>query len=112
MNIECQASIVTALQEKLTGAIASGDWSATEQWGKNLALASNVLDQLVNHEEIMSLKEKINILTQAIADKEKQIEASKSKETELTEAEETVDKAISDLKLTPNPVTPNPISPQ
>ncbi|MBO3463131.1 hypothetical protein G7B40_001455 [Aetokthonos hydrillicola Thurmond2011] len=105
--LDSQFAIITVLQGKLRDAIASGDWSVTEQWNKNLAIAGDVFGKLITQEEIMSLKDKIDTLTAAITDRDKQIEQLKQNQTELQDAEAAADKAISDLKLTPpNSTTP------
>lgn len=117
--IDSQVKIVTALQENLIAAILKGDWSATEQWGKNLNIATSVFCQLLNTEENMALKEKINTLVSAITERDKKIsELSKQIEdlesagvAELAEAEQVADKALNDLSLVSPSTEPAPSNP-
>jgi hypothetical protein len=80
--INSQSQIIVTLQEKLVEAIAKGDWSATDNWGKYLYNAVLVYGNLAQ-ENFMTLKENIEYLAKAIADKDALIANLRTENTNL-----------------------------
>lgn len=109
--VERQSEIITTFQELLITAIKQGDWGTTKHYRESLYNSVRTLEYL-REEDYMALKDKIELIKKAIAEKDAKIAALEAEnavlkaaedaeKTELVEGEKAADELLGTLNPAP-----------